>query len=154
MLDMLKLRSHEKIDLDAVKECYPHSVFERKLDANYKICHVVSYQGNHFATIKTNPHWSNVYETQIQLNPSRWASLDSLTDSLSTFCEPGNLEIVRLDHAVDVDLPLDIINAGIRIKHKQYSSMYIKDEAYCGQITGLYLGKEPEQYCCYDSREG
>lgn len=153
MLDKLEMRTKEQFDLKIINNQF--SDYQRiiKPDSIYRYCLQVVKNGKEVLTIKTNPIWQNVFQSQIKLNPTSWDSIESLNQTLSLFSNISKLEIIRIDHAVDLPLSLSYVHSGLRIKFKQNSNKYRERENYKkSQLTGYEIGTKPELYCIYDKR--
>jgi hypothetical protein len=151
MIDMLVMRSEKAIDLRKLETIFSKHQISRKPDKIFKNCFIITSPEQHLLTIKSLPVWDNVFLSQIIINPTKWETMKDMELVLAQLCDLKELEIIRIDHAVDLPLPLEDIYAGLRIKFKQDSQLYKEMEAYKrGVLTGFYLGNKPEIYCVYD----
>jgi hypothetical protein len=152
MFDKLEMRSQIKMDLKAVEGMYLPSQTVRMASSIYKrTLYVLDSNRVVMFFIETDPIWPDIAPTKITANPARWASFDDFMASLSIFCDPRLLEITRIDHAVDIEMPIEHIYQGMRIKHKKQNSIYKENCSIRGPfLTGFYLGVKPEFYCIYD----
>jgi hypothetical protein len=150
MIDKLFLRSKIKLRLDKVQSYFPGLIFSFVPDTIYKTTLIIKKEKEHLITIKTNPIWSHVYNTEIQLNPKNWESLGHLNKTLSKFIDINSLSIKRIDHLVDIDIPMDDLFKCLRIKFKQKWTFLHEETGKFSKSTGFYYGKEPELLCIYD----
>lgn len=83
---------------------------------------------------------------RFELNPSHFNNLGSLERLLSLVChDPNSLRLKRLDHCVDVPIPIEKIHKCLALTSKR------KREVYKGAtITGAYFGSYPEVYIIYN----
>lgn len=148
MLDKLFLKVNSTITNNNW-EPLGHPTITQVPDQIYKKCLVLRRDKKHLLTIKTEPIWSHVSLSQIQLNPSNWESYERLKIDLESFVDTDLLTIARIDSAVDLNIPVSDLFQSVRIKYKQdltkHSEHYKK-----GFLTGFYMGNQPEIFCIYD----
>lgn len=155
MLDKLEMRTEQQLDINNLESTFSGYQIIHKPDTIFRHCFIILRDGKELFTIKTNPLWSNVCQTQIKVNPNNWGTLSNLYNTLSSICDVSKLEITRIDHAVDLPYPLKYIHSGLRVKHKQKSHLFKEreNETYkSGNLTGYEIGTKPELYCIYDKR--
>jgi hypothetical protein len=153
MLDKLEMRTKECIDPRALKSLFPGHQISLVPDRWYNYCAIIKRGTDHILTLKTEADYGHVSPSKIIINPTKWESFEEVTGSLSSICNPSMLEITRIDHAVDLEAPIETIHSGLRVRYKQDSDGYKEREKASkkkGKLTGFYLGKRPELYCCYD----
>lgn len=161
MLDKIEMRTTEKIDFNILENVFPKHKIKKKYDRYYRTCVVVREKQKEVITIKAGPPFGGIYETKIIINPSKFESSEELTLLLKKICNINILEIIRIDHAVDIPIPIAKILFGIRVKYKRaqrtISDKNSDDEYYkknCSSdghfITGSYYGQSPELYSIYD----
>lgn len=153
MLDKLEMRTKECIDPKALKKLFPGHQISMVPDRWYNFCAIVKRGKDHILTLKTEADYGHVSPSKIITNPTKWESFDEITESLSSICDPSLLEFTRIDHAIDLAAPIDAIYSGLRVRYKQDSEAYKEREKSSkkkGKLTGFYIGKNPELYCCYD----
>lgn len=151
MFDKTEMRTQEEITLRKIQEAFEAGEVRVSPDSQYKNCFLVYKDGRHILTIKTEPNFSNAMFTKIIANPTRWENFKEFQNSLSQLCDISKLELTRIDHATDLNMPISEVHKGIRISSKQAETKYFETCAYKqGDLTGFYIGKEPENYCIYD----
>ena len=153
MLDKLEMRTKECIDPRALKRLFPSHQISMVPDRWYNYCAIVKRGKDHILTLKTEADYGHVSPSKVITNPTKWKSFEEITETLSTICDLPMLEITRIDHAVDLEAPIDSIYSGLRVRYKQDLDGYKEREKSSkkkGKLTGFYLGKRPELYCCYD----
>jgi len=97
-----------------------------------------------FLDLYTDPFMPNI-PTQIQVNPSRFGSFEEMSQILSKVDNLEHLEVARIDHCVDVEIPIETIFQGASWTRKRLREKYSQ-----GSMTGFYFGKHPEVLCVYD----
>jgi hypothetical protein len=149
MIDKLHLKTNQRLNFEELSSAHKELEVSRVLDSQYKRAIKVSSGSKHVATIKSDPIWSHVSETQIQLNPTNWENFSLLKYYLSNLCDVNELEVSRIDSAVDLNTSLDEVHAQVRVKYKQDKRGYF-ESLKSGKLTGFYLGQKPEVFCIYD----
>lgn len=150
MFDKLIVNSNSEIMDNNLREVFGCQNIATIPDAIYRSVKTLKNGENHLLTIKTNPVWSHTKKTKIELNPVSWESFNELNSQLSQVIDPDSLNIVRIDHCVDIDETVQFLFEGLRMKYKQNSSSHFEVEGNREGITGFYIGREPELLCVYD----
>jgi hypothetical protein len=161
MLDKLEMRTTEQIDFNILFDIFPKHKIKKKYDRYYRTCVVIRKNGKEVITIKAGLHFGGICETKIIINPSKFESFKELTLLLKKICDLRILEITRIDHAIDLSIPIDQIIYGIRVKYKRaqkifkdfnpYDEYFKENYSHDGSfVTGSYYGQSPELYCIYD----
>lgn len=153
MIDKLKLRSTQDISREIFFKHFPTDRYSItcKRDLYYKEIYVANEGTKNLLTIKVNPSFSNAPASQLIVNPNKWDSFGELCEVISRVADLDKLFISRIDHNIDLNMPIDYIYSGLRVKYKQDVLKYYESEQYKrGRLTGFYIGKEPEIYCIYD----
>jgi hypothetical protein len=89
----------------------------------------------------------------IELNPTIWGSLENIRATLNKFVDINALEVARIDHAVDIEIPVGILRKCLRVKYKRGWKMYKEMiEGMGKEDNGFYLGKIPEIYNIYNKK--
>ncbi len=150
MLDKLELRTNERINCNDLNACFKNHEIRFMRDPLYRTCMTIGKNGSQLITIKTNPLWG-VHESKIVLNPTKYESFMNLTTLVSKIIDPKELEITRIDHAVDIQRPLDQLLSGVLIKNKKDNTTFKENFSSKGKfLTGSIFGQKPEVYCIYD----
>ncbi len=150
MIDKLEMRTNEFVNCSVLSTLFPNDQICKVPDSLYRICCIVKIDNKELLTIKVNPRWGG-YESKIIANPSKWESYNHFFRLLSKLCNTNHLEIIRIDHAVDVLIPIDQIYSGIRIKYKKGQTTFKENCSHVGKfLTGFIFGQKPELYCIYD----
>lgn len=151
MLDKLEMRTEQIIDPRILRALLPGHQITTVPDTWYRLSTIVKAGKEHILTLKTDPFNSTAAPAKIIMNPSRWGSLESMATALAPLCDLTQLEITRIDHAVDLPVPIGQVHAGIRVKYKQDYDWYReRGSKKRGQLTGFYFGNKPELYSIYD----
>jgi hypothetical protein len=148
MIDKLSLTSPNSIDLDVTWQKLKGLYSEHKSTASkyhHKIL-VMYKEGEHLLSLHTQPKFYNINETKIELNPSRFKGYADLTALLSEIEEPSNLRVSRIDHCVDVPVPIKAIASSLICSRKKRR----RDYANGIDLSTFYLGAYPEMICVYD----
>ena len=148
-LDKLYLASDSKLNKQAndLIKSQPQMPYG---DKHYKEVYQVKVHDS-LVMVKTNPRCSfgNATETRIELNPSHFKSWDQAFDAVSFMVDPDSAVIKRIDHAVDMHIPLQVVHESVRVKFKQDFVPYW--ETHKREVmTGMYFGNKPEAHCYYD----
>jgi hypothetical protein len=98
-----------------------------------------------FVIVRLEPEHPKAAPTRIEVNPPRFGSASEMMHVLSCIDSPATLFVNRIDHAVDVSLPVERVLQEIWFSRKTAREQYKR-----GKPTGCYLGKRPEQLCVYD----
>lgn len=153
MIDLLKLKSIERVDESKLRSIFSHTkfIYSQKPDTIYEKVIMISGENGHVLTLKNSPIYSVPSPTQIIVNPSNWSGFKSLSNRLGELTDLNSLRIARIDHKIDIPRPISDIHSGLRIKSKQDCNRYTEHEEFKkGRLTGFYIGREPEVYCIYD----
>ncbi len=121
-------------------------------DSFYRNAAQVNFGDKRDLVVRWNrsPMRPHISPRAIELNPSKWHSLEEIESAISGFIELEDAVVDRLDLAVDLKEPLESILGGLRIKHKQCSEEINSKQRRRGQITGFYFGRKPNLVCVYD----
>lgn len=153
MLDKIALISNEPVSYEeacsGLQGTYSHVVrtatkYHRKVYAFYR--------GNrksedHFLTVHCQPVLDSMGATKLELNPSKFHGFSEVTKTLTAFANNiGQYRITRIDHAVDVEVPVGIVHEALLFSRKKSREVYREGHA----LTGFYLGKYPEILAVYE----
>jgi hypothetical protein len=97
-------------------------------------------------TVSCIPTHPSISSLRIELNPSKLDSFSELLALTSAFDVPENLILSRIDHAVDLNYPIQDIYKGILNTRKRLRTEYAQGK----DLTGFYLGNRPEMLTVYD----
>ena len=152
MIDKLHLKTQDIVNLDKLPKIDSVHNYAQVPDAQYRKCIVIRNGSKHFLTIKTLPYLNNLSPTEIQLNPSNWGSFSLIKNTLNKITNLEALKVLRIDHAVDIERPIEATFYSLRVKHKQDCTVFNENMFKRGVLTGYYLGSKssPELYCIYD----
>lgn len=100
---------------------------------------------SHLLTLHIKPRHFSITPTKVEMNPSRFESFEELSWVLDRL-ELKEREISRLDHSVDVKLPVERLHTSLIFSRKKSCRYY--EEGHT--LTGWYQGKYPERLLVYD----
>lgn len=155
MIDKLTMTSSEVVDPELasrqIKDHYKRVITTRTLYHNRVLVFFRPMQqnreGEHLLSLHVDPSLPSYGQTKIELNPSRFSCFGELRELVShIFCDENELRISRLDHAVDVELPVERIHQSLVYPRKKSREVY-KDGR---KLTGCYIGAYPEKLSIYD----
>lgn len=96
--------------------------------------------GAHLISVGLEPSIPTISPLRIEVNPSRFKSYQELLSLVENFDQAENLKIKRLDHAVDIPVPLEEVHKSILVTRKSSREKYARGDA----LTGFYIGTKPE----------
>mgnify|MGYP003329577246 CR=1 FL=1 len=152
MIDKLALTTHEVLAPDYVaKQLRGLYSSVQETGSKYHL-RVQSYRTTHendddaqLIAIHSAPRHSSISPTKIEVNPTRFGSFTALKNLIQRLVDPLGCTITRLDHAVDLPIQIEAIQATLIWPRKQDREVYKSRK-----LTGFYLGKPPEQLAVYD----
>lgn len=105
-------------------------------------------------TLKTGPKFAHISACSYELNLQQWGCFSRFISDLKRFSDPEFLKIKRIDHAVDISMPVFKVHQGLRVRskgeHDQYDEPSIRKRCKRALLTGFYIGEKPEKFCIYD----
>jgi hypothetical protein len=153
MIDKLSIVLNE-IDVFAVKNAFGASIECRPLDKHYGLVQAFSdVSKGHLFTAYSRPKNRIVTNFKIELNPSKLGlNLNQLIQMLDFGMDVDKAKIMRIDHAVDFEIPVLTAFETVRVKHKRTVKGFTQFTDYLnGQLTGFYIGKV-NQLAVYDKK--
>lgn len=152
MLDKLALQSRFRVDISNVTKRLQHVTPIRRLSHPtrfHRECwlfsrSIDSQKIEQLLAIHLNPTLG--FEgARLELNPSRFRNFEEMASVIAAVVPIESARVVRIDHAVDVKVPLRRIFETAKWPRKS------SREVWAGSnLTGLYFGKRPERLVCYD----
>jgi len=135
---------------------YPYEIIT-KPDTNYGDCRIIKkfIDGRQIdlMVIKTKPRKTNGSPVKISLNPNNYLNLSELLSTISFLGHEKNFIITRIDHAVDIPIPLKDVLKVTNVKYKRNGKDYFETDNSDGfdySKKGDYLGAYPEVLVIYD----
>jgi hypothetical protein len=102
---------------------------------------------DHIVSVHLDPRVGNVSPLRIELNPTRFSNANELVQFIEALCEPSDLKIVRVDHAVDlIGVSVEELHSKLILSRKKSREVYRDSRV----LTGLHLGRPPELISIYD----
>lgn len=150
MIDKLHLKTDFKVDIAKLCAEQKNLTWHNIPDTIYKRALIARKEFKHILTLKTSPIWGHVTETQIQLNPNNWENFSHLKESLIAIAPLESMVITRIDHAVDLELPIEEVFQSFKVKYKQNGKTHHEKCHKRGVLTGFYIGSGHEIFCVYD----
>jgi hypothetical protein len=111
----------------------------------YSKIEVYFSRGRHLVSVSTQPRLAHS-PLRLDLNPSHFESFREMDDLVRRFNEPNAFTIVRIDHCVDLQQPLDVIRSSVLVSRKAFKSDFARGHT----LTGFTYGKYPELLKAYD----
>lgn len=148
MFDKLKLTSKKPIPIESIHNIdWGNScIKERITDPQYNKCFILKKSGSHMITVKTRGVFHTISPLQIEVNPSKFDSLNDLFLLLSKFAPISTYEITRIDHCCDINVNIQTLFQTVKARRKQKRTDYDHDE----NINGFTIGNKPEVICIYN----
>ena len=148
MFDKLKLTSSKEVNTKNLHNIINDSLcsFQRVPDKHYKSCFSVRRGGKQIIAVKSNPIMTHISSIAIEVNPSHFKSYNDLTVLLEKIAPIESYQIKRIDHCVDLNIPIEQIYSQLMVKRKSKRSDFMAKD----KLTGFTIGKIPEVICGYN----
>lgn len=148
MFDKLKLTSKKEIKIQNLHNIFNESLcsFHRVPDKHYQYCMTIRKNGEQLIAIKSNPIMSHISSLAIELNPSSFKTYKEMIALLNQIAPIESYTIKRIDHCVDLKIPIETLYSQIMVKKKSKRSDFIAKD----KLTGFTIGKIPEVICVYN----
>ncbi len=146
MFDKIHLRS-SYVDVDALLKL---GALKCPGDGQYRKCLRLSLSDKKRFLVRLDPYYAPALPS-IEFNPSRFQGWEEIVSILEKFTDIKEVQIDRIDYAVDVEMPFENAWQSIRIARKQSNNWYEKGISRKGPtVTGFKSGEKPEVFCIYD----
>lgn len=153
MIDTLHLVSTQEV-LPEGFDGLSRSQIASSPDRFYHRAFRISLDPKRVITLKSGPKLTHVRPCSLEVNLQNWSSLVDFLSDIERFSQPETLSIKRIDHAVDIPMPLAKIHQGLRVKskgeHDQFDDPAVRKRSKRSLLTGFYIGEKPEKFCIYD----
>lgn len=148
MIDKLHLKSDQHIGHEQLERrlLSLNCSVSRVLDKQYSKVLVAKKSNKHILTVKTAPRMHSMPKSMIYLNPAHFETFTELNNTLIKICDLDSLQITRIDHKADLDLPIESLVPRLIVKGKRHRSEYGDG----GKLTGFDFGKNEEVIIVYD----
>lgn len=99
-----------------------------------------------YVIVSYSPKFSNASGLTIELNPSRFKSLNDLVEFVSLFGSVSDFEISRIDFNSDIIAPFSEVFRFLIVQNKMSRDVF----SYGNQRCGVVFGNKPEVIIVYD----
>ena len=99
-----------------------------------------------YVIVSYSPKFSNASGLTIELNPSRFKSLNELVGFVSLFGSVSDFEISRIDFNSDITAPFSEVFRFLIVQNKMSRDVF----SYGNQRCGVVFGNKPEVIIVYD----
>lgn len=97
-------------------------------------------------SLHSGPKYAGVAPIKLELNPARLRSSKRLFEVLARLVNPSECRISRVDHACDIEVPIEKVWGSLLFSRKKRREIYGNG----ADLSGGYLGTYPERLVVYD----